>query len=186
MNKDALLEKLLALDLPSPKPQASPDIELTPDQLHQLDREHYDRLADMPIQPLILLDFDNTIADFFWPGVDHYDPYSLGPPLPGARELVVGLVELGTVRIHTQRMTFESLRNKFPARERLRHTIQTWLKANDFPVLDVLLYPHPFCVVYIGDETFNPENYLNPQGLLLEVGRKCKAFKKDKEQDNEV
>ncbi len=178
-------EELVVLQaLMNPKPQPK-QTELTDEQKRDIHHQLYETAADMPQQPKILLDFDNTISSFKWPGIDSYDAYSLGLPLVGAKELVEGLVKIGTVVIHTQRMNFEALRVKHPARERLRHKIQTWLKDHEFPMVDVLLHPHPFCVVYIGDETLNPLDYLNrTDELLAKVRQKCSAFGNDKALDD--
>ena len=147
--------------------------------------EAYVRLAELSAQPMILLDLDGTLAEFVWPGVSAYDPYRIGPPRIGARELTHELAKLGTLAVLTQRMTFWSLDSKVcptTSVNALADTIRAWLTRHGFPPMRVLPshYVPPFHVAHVGDSLVD----INAPDVLARVRTLCESFKRDKETDN--
>lgn len=115
-------------------------------------------------QPLVLLDLDGTLADFVWPGLDLYDPYEIGLPLPGALTFCWELIKVAKVAVTTTRLNFWPLTDHETSARRLQETILKWLKIHSFPSeMAVLLDALPPHVVYIGDSTLRPE--FGPLGL---------------------
>lgn len=76
-------------------------------------------------KPTIAVDLDGVLAEYEgWAGVD-----SFGDALPGAREFLDSLRELGRVVIHTTRTSPDS--NQGFRRDSLAARVRRWLEAND-------------------------------------------------------
>jgi hypothetical protein len=84
----------------------------------------------------VCLDFDGVVARYNgWRG-----EFTLGVPLPGAREFIVRLLELNyQVVIHTTRKS---------------RVVQQWLHEQDFPSQVEVMQEKPPALVYIDDRGF--------------------------------
>ncbi|QDP56825.1 MAG: hypothetical protein Unbinned400contig1000_44 [Prokaryotic dsDNA virus sp.] len=141
-------------------------------------KQRFAMMTEAVKQPLILVDLDNTLMKFTWPGIERYDSFVLGEPLPGSQELCRKLVQLGTVEVTTSRMVLTEFTSTRPVTGNpqldLSRHIKKWLVNNDFPLnMEVSLHRKPFCVAYIGDETFHPLN----QTLTQDIEYLCNNYR---------
>ncbi len=151
----------------------------SPSRTHQEARYHAD--ARTVLQPLIYVDLDNTLAKFDWPGIENYDPLVIGPPLPHARQLLEQLCKLGTVRIHTVRLSFKSLMPTQSPYLKLKEAVQAWLQKHDLPLVELEEFPHPFCVAYVGNDAISvPVNYdVDVPLIIAAVKHKCNRYSEE-------
>jgi len=132
------------------------------------------------IQPLILVDLDSTIAEFRWPGIDDYDPFVIGLPITGAREMMKELCRIAIVKVTTSRFSFV----KSSERTLLRDRILLWLDEYNFPAdVKVQMDGMPFHIVYIGDETINPWSdghlKLGVRNIILNATKLVQHYEKE-------
>ena len=85
----------------------------------------------------IAIDLDGVLAHYEkWDGIE-----SIGDPLPGAQDLVKGLIDSGCeVWIFTTRMS-KAVNSSYSVRE-LQNNIQDWLIKHDFPMETLIWTGH--------------------------------------------
>jgi hypothetical protein len=142
-------------------------------------KRRYGMLTNDNLQPLILIDLDNTIMHFEWPGIAKYDVFDFGQPLEGSQELCRELAKIATLEVTTTRMLLTEFTTRPPdtgnGQLDLSREIKKWLTDNDFPLnMGVSLQRKPFCVAYIGNEAFGLQPNLETVKLLCDNYRRLK------------